>query len=357
MSNEQTFEDLPTFDARKFEPPSWAKHEFHQWGNNDTNESKKNGESSRSAFNHDNGIEPTSKEEFNQHIDIADNDEEDEDIWEDAKEDLDLIEPDEAKFTNDELKGLLALGTKFKTEGNELFTSKPPKYDEAIKSYLKAIDHLPIIPNDKSSEETNEKNIIDQGEKQIFESTKKVESGIEEVTDEEAIKIEQEELNKSEEIIDLEKMEREEIEQDIKELTKATWGNLAACYIAIKDDKKAVEACTEALKIDPKYVKGLHRRATANERIGDLNALVSAKDDYTLLQTLLPNSSPILPSIRRSLFTLPERIKSKEKEQMDEMLGKLKDLGNSLLGNFGLSTDNFKFEKQENGGYGMSFQR
>lgn len=38
------------------------------------------------------------------------------------------------------------------------------------------------------------------------------------------------------------------------------------------------------------------------------------------------------------------------------MLGKLKDLGNSLLGKFGLSTDMFKFDEQPGGGYNMRFQ-
>lgn len=42
----------------------------------------------------------------------------------------------------------------------------------------------------------------------------------------------------------------------------------------------------------------------------------------------------------------------------DEMLGKLKDLGNSLLGKFGLSVDNFKAVKDEKtGGYSISFQQ
>jgi hypothetical protein len=40
------------------------------------------------------------------------------------------------------------------------------------------------------------------------------------------------------------------------------------------------------------------------------------------------------------------------------MLDKLKGLGNSLLGNFGLSLDNFKAVKDEKtGSYSISFQR
>ena len=42
----------------------------------------------------------------------------------------------------------------------------------------------------------------------------------------------------------------------------------------------------------------------------------------------------------------------------DEMLGKLKELGNSLLGKFGMSLDNFKAVKDPaTGSYSISFQR
>ncbi len=79
--------------------------------------------------------------------------------------------------------------------------------------------------------------------------------------------------------------------------------------------------------------------------------------DLKKLVELLPSSSPLLPQIKRHLSTLPTRIDLTAQREKDEMLGKLKDLGNTFLGRFGLSTDNFRFEPDGKGGYGMSFQR
>ena len=44
--------------------------------------------------------------------------------------------------------------------------------------------------------------------------------------------------------------------------------------------------------------------------------------------------------------------------QQDEMLGKLKDLGNTVLGKFGMSLDNFKMDKDPaTGSYSIKFQQ
>ena len=40
----------------------------------------------------------------------------------------------------------------------------------------------------------------------------------------------------------------------------------------------------------------------------------------------------------------------------NEMLGKLKDIGNSILGNFGISLDNFKMTPNGQGGYSIQYQ-
>lgn len=43
-------------------------------------------------------------------------------------------------------------------------------------------------------------------------------------------------------------------------------------------------------------------------------------------------------------------------KKKDEVLTQLKGLGNSLLGKFGMSLDNFKLEKNEQGGYSVQYQ-
>lgn len=70
----------------------------------------------------------------------------------------------------------------------------------------------------------------------------------------------------------------------------------------------------------------------------------------------LPKNSPQLPTARKALASLPGRIAVQQEKEKNEMMDKLKELGNGLLGKFGLSTDMFKFDQQPGGGYNMRFQ-
>ncbi len=121
-------------------------------------------------------------------------------------------------------------------------------------------------------------------------------------------------------------------------------------------------------------IKSLHRRARARHQLGSWTSLTGAEEDYTLLLSLLSGpSSPTtrqqqqqpqalapreIQTIRAALAQLPAEITKTKEKEMGEMMGSLKELGNKILGPFGLSTDNFKMVKDERtGGYSMNFEQ
>ncbi|KAI9299467.1 hypothetical protein BJ944DRAFT_274213 [Cunninghamella echinulata] len=136
--------------------------------------------------------------------------------------------------------------------------------------------------------------------------------------------------------------------------------NMAACYLKLNQPKEAKVCCDTALSLDPLYTKAILRRAQANQAILPQTSatLSDAIKDYQDLidhHTHHLDHSTIQKSKRtiQQLKPIMQDLMEKEKE---EMLGKLKDLGNTLLGKFGLSTDNFQFQKDErSGNYSMNF--
>ncbi|KAF4605400.1 hypothetical protein EYR40_004184 [Pleurotus pulmonarius] len=133
--------------------------------------------------------------------------------------------------------------------------------------------------------------------------------------------------------------------------------NIGACHVKLRSYKEAADACTQAILDDPDYVKALQRRAAANEQLNTWSSLSNAQEDYKKLLTLLPQGSSQGRDVDRSLRAIGPRVEAAQKAETAEMLGKLKGLGNSILGNFGLSTDNFKFEPNGQGGYSMQFSQ
>ncbi|KAG1773130.1 TPR-like protein, partial [Suillus occidentalis] len=148
-----------------------------------------------------------------------------------------------------------------------------------------------------------------------------------------------------------------ELEAECAKARAVLNANIGACLVKLSDHSGAVESCTQSLLDDPQYIKALQRRAASNEHIDTWSSLTQAQEDYKLLLDLLPPTSPQVAQTKRSLQLLEPRQQAAQKKEMAEMTGKLKSLGNSILGNFGLSTDNFKFEPNGQGGYSMNFAR
>ncbi|KAF1817371.1 hypothetical protein P152DRAFT_388118 [Eremomyces bilateralis CBS 781.70] len=104
--------------------------------------------------------------------------------------------------------------------------------------------------------------------------------------------------------------------------------------------------------------KALMRRANARMQLGKWADLEGADQDYTYLSTLSTLSSQDRKTLDLARRALPAKMEAAKQNEMAEVMGKLKQLGNGILKPFGLSTNNFQFVKDEKtGGYSMGFDQ
>jgi tetratricopeptide (TPR) repeat protein len=187
--------------------------------------------------------------------------------------------------------------------------------------------------------------------------------------------------------------------------------NIAACHLKLEEWKQAVESATQALealdRLDPLprkadvdskesgggqsgggiigeiddgtevlldalsrtghsindvhrlRTKALLRRAKARHEVGGWASLQGSLEDYQAVAKP-PNqlSSLDMKAVIAALKKLPNELEEAKNTEMADMMGKLKQLGNGILKPFGLSTDNFQFNKDEkSGGYSMNFNQ
>ena len=105
----------------------------------------------------------------------------------------------------------------------------------------------------------------------------------------------------------------------------AFYANRAACYAKLGEHSSVVDDCTAALDVQPEYTKALLRRALAREA---LDQPTEAYEDAKRAVALEPSdreAAAMLPRLER-------KSEAKVEQQKEEMIGKLKDLGNSVLG-------------------------
>ncbi|XP_061393778.1 tetratricopeptide repeat protein 1 [Musca vetustissima] len=129
------------------------------------------------------------------------------------------------------------------------------------------------------------------------------------------------------------------------------YGNRAAAKIKIENKKSAIEDCTKAIELWPEYVRALMRRAKLYEHDDKLDEALA---DYKRAFELDPGQG----EAREAMLRLPPQIEERNERLKEEMMSKLKDLGNMILKPFGLSTSNFQMQKDPTtGSYSINFNQ
>lgn len=129
------------------------------------------------------------------------------------------------------------------------------------------------------------------------------------------------------------------------------FSNRAACLLRLGRTEESVDDCTQAVTLSPTYVKALLRRAEALEK---LDKLEEALADYDTVLKI----DPTVRSAVKGHERLQKIVHERQEKMKAEMLDKLKGFGNTILGKFGLSTDNFQMvQDPATGSYSVNFQQ
>ncbi|XVE71719.1 hypothetical protein DITRI_Ditri10aG0174300 [Diplodiscus trichospermus] len=135
------------------------------------------------------------------------------------------------------------------------------------------------------------------------------------------------------------------------EIRSICHSNRAVCFLKLGKYEETIKECSKALELNPSYIKALVRRGEAHEKLEHFEEAIA---DMKKILELDPSND----QARKSIHRLEPLAAEKREKMKEEMIGKLKDLGNSVLGRFGMSVDNFKAVKDPNtGSYSISFQQ
>ncbi|KAH6660988.1 hypothetical protein BKA67DRAFT_654136 [Truncatella angustata] len=249
-------------------------------------------------------------------------------------------------------KELLTESNGKKSEANKLFTSA--SYENAITKYEEAASVCPHYLDYELS--VLQSNIaachlkLEQWKDAVSSATKALE-GLDRVEKAES----PEQDNKAED--EPESKKGHEHEDEVEEEIVSTGAQKSAPN---PEQESAAEEAARKRKEDILRIraKALMRRARAKSELGSWANLSAAEDDYKTLSAMDNLSSADRKIVASQLRALPPRTKAAQEQEMGEMWGKLKDLGNGILKPFGLSTDNFNMVKDEKtGGYSMNFNQ
>ncbi|CAI5746068.1 unnamed protein product [Peronospora destructor] len=129
------------------------------------------------------------------------------------------------------------------------------------------------------------------------------------------------------------------------------FSNRAACLLRLGRTEESVDECTQAVTLSPTYVKALLRRAEAFEKLDKLEEALADYDAVLKIDRTVRTAVQGRERLQNIVHERQEKMKA-------EMMDKLKGFGNTILGKFGLSTDNFQMvQDPTTGSYSINFQQ
>lgn len=127
------------------------------------------------------------------------------------------------------------------------------------------------------------------------------------------------------------------------------YSNRAAARLKQDKTEPALTDCTKAIELNPDYIRALLRRAELYEKTDKLDEALA---DY---QSVLEKDVSCRQA-KEACMRLPWQIQERNERLKEEMISKLKDLGNLVLKPFGLSTNNFQVNQDSTtGSYSINF--
>lgn len=130
--------------------------------------------------------------------------------------------------------------------------------------------------------------------------------------------------------------------------------NRGLCYKNLNENDRAIDMFSKSLVFDPKRIKALYHRISLLYKKGEY---LEVYEDYLKLEEIdnMNYCKDFLKENNVKKYELKAKADQKKEQMTGQMMGQLKDVANSVLDIFGLSTNNFQFDKTEGGGYNIKF--
>jgi tetratricopeptide (TPR) repeat protein len=269
----------------------------------------------------------------------------------DKKEDEEKFEVANDKNENNEEKDKNENNNDLNNNNNNLNQKKEDLKENEIKNETN-IENNNNNNNENSSDEENfqKNNQSDEEENNIELSQEEKDSILQKIIDE---RKQAGELYKNQNYLEAlniySLLIKEAKRAKLKDQLVILYCNKGICFNKLLEKEKALESFSKALEYDNNYSKALCNRMLLYNSKGDY---IEAYEDFKKLKEI---DEKLWNNYSNMEYSLQASAEMKKKQMTNEMLGKLKDLGNSILGNFGISLDNFKMTPNGQGGYSIQY--